>query len=68
VIYGVRCINGHAMDVWCILPDLVDYEKFYLWSWGVGWVSYASKWAYGSILSAYVKWNVELFLSVFEPR
>ena len=56
MIYGVGCINGHAMDVWYILPNLVDYEKSHLWPWGVGWVSYASEWAYGSILNAYVKW------------
>ena len=56
MIYGVGSINGHALDVWCILPILVDYEKSNSWSWRVGWVNYASKWAYGSILSAYVKW------------
>ena len=36
----------------------MDYGNCYLWSWGVGWVSHVSKWAYGSILSVYVKWNV----------
>jgi len=58
VIYGVGCINGINMDVWYILPNLMDYGKSQLWFRGVGWVSYASKWAYGSILSAYAKWNV----------
>ena len=54
MIHGAGCIDGHAMDIWCILPNLVDYDKSYLWSWGVGWVSYTSKRAYGSILSAFV--------------
>ena len=31
----------------------------------VGWVSYARKWAYGSILSTYVKWNVEHSMRLF---
>ena len=56
MLYGVARINGHAMDVWFILPILVDYQKSYLWPSGVSWVSHASKWAYESILSAYVKW------------
>jgi len=45
------------MDVWCILPNLINYGKSYVLFWGVGWVSYAIKWAYGSIFGAYVKWN-----------
>jgi len=36
----------------------MDYGKSYLWSWGVGWASYANKLDYGSILDAYVKLNV----------
>ena len=43
MIYGVGCTNGLNMDVWCILPKLMDYEKSYLWFWEVGWVSYANK-------------------------
>ena len=54
MIYGVGCINEFNMDVWDIFPNLMDYGKPQLWFWGVGWVSYASKWAYLSILSAYV--------------
>jgi len=27
VIYDVGCINGHAMNVWCIFPNLVNYEN-----------------------------------------
>jgi len=56
VIYGFGCTNGHAMNIWCIFPNLVDNGKSHLWSWGASWVSYAIKWAYGNILSAYVKW------------
>jgi len=37
----------------------MNCKKSYLWSWEVGWVSFACKWAYGSIWNAYVKWNVE---------
>jgi len=66
VIYGVGCINGFNMDVGFILPNLMDYKKSYLWSWRLGGVSYASKWAYRSILGAYVKWNVYSALSYFE--
>ena len=58
MIHGVGCINGFDMDVWCILPNLMDYRKSYLWAWGVQWVSYACKWASKSIVSAYLKWNV----------
>ena len=58
MIFGVGCINGFNMDVLCILPNLMHYGKSYLWSWWVGWVIYASKWAYRSILGGYVKWNV----------
>ena len=58
MIYGVGCTDGFNIDVWCILPNLMDYENSYLSSWGVGWRNYASKSAYESILSAYVKWNV----------
>jgi len=29
VIYDVRCINGQAIDVWCILPNLINYGKSY---------------------------------------
>jgi len=43
---------------------IMDYEKSLLWSWGVGSVSYASKWDYGSFLGAYVKWNVEYLMSL----
>ena len=42
----------------------MDYEKYHLWSWGVGWVSYGSKWDYRSFLGAYVKWNVEYSMSL----
>ena len=59
MIYGAGCINGFNMDIWWIFPNLMDYGKSNLWSWGVSWVSYASKWAYGSGLSAYVRWSVE---------
>jgi len=44
----------------------MSYEKSYLWSWGVGWVSYASKWAYGSIWSGWV-WSLSYF-EYFGPR
>jgi len=27
VIYGVGCINVYHMNIWCILPNLVDYEE-----------------------------------------
>jgi len=30
VIYGVGCVNGHAMDLWHILPNLMNYGKLYL--------------------------------------
>ena len=64
MIYGVGCTNGFNMDVWCIFSNLMDYEKSHLWTWGVGSVSYASKWDYGSFLGAYVKWNVEYLMSL----
>ena len=28
VIYGVGCISEFNMDVWCILPTLMDYENY----------------------------------------
>ena len=46
------------MDGWSIFPNLMDHGKSHLWYLGVGWVSYATKWDYGSFLGAYVKWNV----------
>ena len=52
MIYGVGCTNGFNMDVLCIFPNSMDYRKFHLWSWRVGWVGYASKWDYGSIFGA----------------
>ena len=27
MIYGVGCTNGFNMDVRCIFPNLMDYEK-----------------------------------------
>ena len=47
------------MDVWHILPNLMDCEESYLRFWGVGWVGYANNWAFRNILNAYIKWNVE---------
>ena len=47
------------MDVMWILPNLVDYEKSHLWPWVIGWMNYASKETFGSILSAYVKRSIE---------
>jgi len=58
MIYGVGCTNGFTMDGWSIFPNLMDHGKSHLWYLGVGWVSYATKWDYGSFLGAYVKWNV----------
>jgi len=48
-----------CMNVMWILPNLVDYGKIHLWPWVVGWINWASKQAYGSILSAYVKRSIE---------
>jgi len=39
------------------MDDLWNFKI--LWLWGFGWVDYANKWAFGSILNAYIKWNVE---------
>jgi len=41
------------------LPKVVDYGKSYLWSWGVDVINYASKYAYMSIFSAYIKTSIE---------
>jgi len=42
----------------------MDYGKSQLWSWWVGSVSYVNKWAYGSTLGAYVKWNIDYSMSM----
>jgi len=81
-----RCIctawikmNAYLQLVSCLevlfMTKLVVNEKSYLWSWEVGWVSYASKWAYGSIFSAYVseilniQWDLLLsYFGYFGPR
>jgi len=31
--YGVECVIGFNMNVWHILPNLVDYGKSYLYIW-----------------------------------
>ena len=64
MIYGVECTNEFNLDVWCIFSNLMDYGKSPLWSWGIGWLSYASKWDYRSLLGAYVKWIFEYSMSL----
>jgi len=27
VMYGVECVIGFKMDVWCVLSNLMDHEK-----------------------------------------
>jgi len=43
VNYGVECLNGFNMDVWCILLSLVNYGKTHLGPREVVWITYANK-------------------------
>ena len=45
-IIDIGCTTRLIMSFMCILHNLMDYEKFHLWPWEVGWINNINKWAY----------------------
>ena len=57
-IKWIMVLDWFLDQIWVLyefLPNLVEYGKSYIWPWEIDWISYVNKWAYGNILSNFMK-------------